>query len=183
MYLKYWVDLNGYLKTCYFTYYLERRRSSVGLEKQKEKRTSYNKCVHIAFDFTGGNFHVDTAVETGIIHSQVADGYGVVLQRSGCLNPVFVPPSRSDFVSWPWHGVIVKHLFKLGKLLIQIHPNIPFNAAGTSCRGALQGDTLARLSVHCNVLCHKRHKLSYDKVKRQPSASFKHWLDIYGSKK
>lgn len=125
-------------------------------EKIKEKQTFYNNTVDIASHFTFGKLFVHTGVATRVIHGQFANGDGVVLQRAFCLNPVIVSHAQGDFVLWLWLRVIVKHRLLFLTMSIQIHPIIIVDTGETSCIGTLQGDALARLSVHYSVLCHGR---------------------------
>lgn len=110
------------------------------------QHTSNNKNVAFAMDSMIIFLHVDTAVETKVLHGQAADGDGVVHQGSGCFNPVDELFLRADIASL---SVIVEHLFLFLKYLpIQRQPSILFNAAGTSFTGTLKGDAPPHPSVH-----------------------------------
>lgn len=117
-----------------------------------------------ACDSSMRKIYEDTSVEARVVHGQPADGDGVVLQRSICLNPVLVSLSRGDVVRCSSTRVIVLHLFLLLVILIQIqiHPFILVIAVtvGTPCNGTPQGDILARRSPHCVVVCRKEEEMS-----------------------
>ena len=99
------------------------------------QHTSYNKYVAFALVSMIIFPHVDTAVETSVLHGQAADGDGEVHQGSGCFSPAVESFLQADFVTL---SVIVKHLFVFLKLLsIQIQPIILFSIAGTSFRRTL----------------------------------------------
>lgn len=99
------------------------------------QHTSNNKNVAFAMDSMIIFLHVDTAVETKVLHGQAADGDGVVHQGSGCYNPAVESFLQGDFAI---SSVIVKHLFhSLPILSIQIHPDRLINANGTSFRRTL----------------------------------------------
>lgn len=121
------------------------------------QHTSYNKYVAFALDSMIIFLHVDTVVETSVLHRQAADGDGVVHQESGCFSPVDEFFLRADIVSL---SVIVDLFLFLKFLPIQIQPSILFNAARMSFSGTLKGGAPPHPSVHYNVICHKRERLS-----------------------